>query len=107
MRLSADAFRETGLVVTVDYDMCLPGGIAREADLFVVDEVGQFAVNRERGVFVGYPDPAGTMGGLMDTPRPSGQVVVVHLGTGVADLVFGDAILRTAGARGLGTVLPG
>jgi hypothetical protein len=32
--------------------------------------------------------------------------VVIHLGTGVADLVFGDAIVRAAQARGLGTLLP-
>ncbi|MET0773608.1 MAG: hypothetical protein ABWZ82_11020 [Candidatus Limnocylindrales bacterium] len=105
--LPADAFTTTGLVVTVDYDMCLPGAIAREADRFVVDEVGQFTANRERGIFVGYPDPAGTIGGLLDAPRPSGQLVVVHLGTGVADLVLGDAILRAAEAHGLGTSLPG
>ncbi len=103
----ADAFRETRLVVAVDYDMCLPGAIARDAALFVVDEVGQFRANRDRGTFAGYPDPAGTVGAFMDAARPSGRVVVIHLGTGVADLVFGDAILREAASRGLGTVLPG
>jgi hypothetical protein len=93
-------------VVTVDYDMCLPGAVAHEAVLFMVDEVGQFAANRQRGLFAGYPDPAGTIGELLDAPRPSGRVVVVHLGTGVADLVFGDAITRAAEARQLGAVLP-
>jgi ornithine cyclodeaminase len=105
--VAQDAFRETSLVVTVDYDMCLPATSAREAALFVVDEVGQFAANRDRGLFAGYPDPVGTIGELMDGPRPGGQVVAVHLGTGVADLVFGDAILRMAAARRLGTTLPG
>jgi ornithine cyclodeaminase/alanine dehydrogenase-like protein (mu-crystallin family) len=105
--LPPDAFRETPLVITVDYDMCLPAVIAHEARLFVVDEEGQFLANRERGLFAGYPDPTGMMGELLDAPRPPGQVVVVHLGTGVADLVLGDAILRAATARGVGTVLPG
>jgi ornithine cyclodeaminase/alanine dehydrogenase-like protein (mu-crystallin family) len=105
--LPAEAFFETPLVVTVDYDMCLPGVIAEEAALFVVDEQGQFLGERDRGLFAGYPDPTGMMGDLLDAPRPSGQVVVVHLGTGVADLVLGDAILRAATARGLGMVLPG
>jgi ornithine cyclodeaminase/alanine dehydrogenase-like protein (mu-crystallin family) len=41
------------------------------------------------------------------TPRPDhGRVVVSHLGVGLADLVFGDAILRRAEAAGLGTILP-
>lgn len=103
--LPADAFEGTALVVTVDYDMCLPGDVARDSALFVVDEVGQFRAARERGIFAGYPDPVGTMGALIDEPAPAGRVVAIHLGTGVADLVFGDAIGRVAAARGLGTIL--
>ena len=34
--------------------------------------------------------------------RPAGRVVVTHLGVGLADLVFGDAILAAAEPRGLG-----
>ena len=105
--LPADAFRDAGLVVTVDYDMCLPAASAREAGTFLVDETGQFLANRATGIFEGYPDPSGMIGEHLDRPRPSGQVVVVHLGTGVADLVFGDAVLRTAESMGLGTPLPG
>ena len=41
------------------------------------------------------------------TERPrAGRVVVTHLGVGLADLVFGAAILDRAAERGLGTVLP-
>jgi ornithine cyclodeaminase/alanine dehydrogenase-like protein (mu-crystallin family) len=39
------------------------------------------------------------------TPRPAGRVVVTHLGVGLADVVFGDAILRRAQERGLGVEL--
>jgi len=35
----------------------------------------------------------------------SGRVVVTHLGVGLADLVFGAAILERAAERGLGTLL--
>ena len=38
--------------------------------------------------------------------RPSGRVVVTHLGVGLADVVFGAAIVRRAEALGLGTLLP-
>src|SRR5690606_18151856 len=101
------AFRDARIVVTVDYDMCLPATVAEGASLFLVDEVGQFVANRASGIFAGYPDPAGAIGERLDAPVPSGQVVVVHLGTGVADLVLGQAVLETAATRGLGTPLPG
>ena len=42
---------------------------------------------------------------LAGTPRPPGRVVVAHLGVGLADVVFGDAIVRAAAERGLGTLL--
>ena len=103
----ADAFREAGLVIAVDYDMCLPSAVAQGAALFLVDEVGQFLDNRESGIFERYPDPGGTIGERLEGPGPAGQLVVIHLGTGVADMVLGDAVLRIAEARGLGTTLPG
>jgi hypothetical protein len=58
-------------------------------------------------VFADYPDPDVTLGEALAQERQSisGQVVVCHLGVGLADVVFGDAILRAAEARGIGTVL--
>jgi ornithine cyclodeaminase/alanine dehydrogenase-like protein (mu-crystallin family) len=40
------------------------------------------------------------------TPRPAGRVVTTHLGTGLADVVFGSEILERATSMGLGLVLP-
>ncbi len=101
-----DAFAAARLVVTVDYDMCLPAVVAREAELFLVDEVGQFLANRSGGVFVGYPDPVGIIGEHLDTPSVGGTIVVTHLGVGLADVVFGDAILAAAEREGRGVLLP-
>jgi len=42
---------------------------------------------------------------LASTGRPPGRVVVTHLGVGLADLVFADAIVRAAIADGRGTTL--
>lgn len=103
--LAADA-----LVVAVDYATYVAASVARSAGLFVVDQREQFATNREAGAFDDYPDPAATLGEaiLAGTERPGrGRVVVTHLGVGLADLVFGDAILRRAVAAGVGTILPG
>jgi ornithine cyclodeaminase/alanine dehydrogenase-like protein (mu-crystallin family) len=83
--------------------------VAREASLFLVDHREQFLANREAGNFDGYPDPTSTIGeaivrGLERSE--AGRVVVTHLGVGLADLVFADAIIRRATELGLGTELP-
>ena len=97
------------LVVPVDYATMCAADVARDAALFLVDERGQFLANRAAGAFDGYPDPAATIGEaiLAATPRPAtGRVVVSHLGVGLADVVFGLAILDRARRLGLGVNLP-
>ncbi len=106
--MTNDWLTEDALVVAVDYATYCSAEVARDAGLFLVDEIGQFLANREAGQFDGYPDPTTTLGAaILDaTERPgSGRVVVSHLGTGLADLVFGAAIVRAAAAAGLGTAL--
>lgn len=96
------------LVVPVDYATYCAADVARDAGLFLVDHRDQFLANREAGLFEGYPDPAATIGEalLAGTPRPeAGRVVVTHLGVGLADVVFGTAIVRRAETLGLGTLL--
>jgi len=98
------------LVVPVDYAMYCAAEVARDAALFLVDQREQYLANRDAGLFDGYPDPTATIGEAIvaGTARPSaGRVVVTHLGVGLADLVFADAIIRRATEAGLGTVLPG
>jgi ornithine cyclodeaminase/alanine dehydrogenase-like protein (mu-crystallin family) len=94
--------------VAVDYATYVAASVAREAALFLVDQREQFLANRDAGNFEGYPDPSATIGEAMiaATERPHrGHVVVSHLGVGLADLVFGSAILGRAIDRGLGTIL--
>lgn len=95
-------------VVAVDYATYCAAEVAREAALFLVDEHGQFLANRDAGAFDDYPDPTATLGEVLlaGTPRPAGRVVVTHLGVGLADVVFGSAILERAKTLGLGTLLP-
>ena len=108
--LTDEWLADDALVVAVDYATYVNAAVARAAALFVVDERGQFLANRDAGQFDEYPDPGATLGEaiLAGTARPAtGRVLVTHLGVGLADLVFGDAILRRAEAAGLGTILPG
>ena len=99
--------RPGATVVPVDYATYCAAEVPREAALFLVDHRDQFLANRAAGLFDGYPEPGDSLGGaiLANTPRPEGRVVVTHLGVGLADLVFADAILRGATAAGLGTTL--
>ncbi len=96
------------LVVPIDYATYAAAEVARDASLFLVDERGQFVANREAGLFDDYPDPGMTLGEaiLAETSRPEGRVLVTHLGVGLADVVFGRAILASAESAGLGLVLP-
>jgi ornithine cyclodeaminase/alanine dehydrogenase-like protein (mu-crystallin family) len=99
----------SALVVAVDYATSVHHEVARQAGLFLVDELGQFRANRSAGLFDDYPEPGSTIGlAIRDgVLRPAaGRVLVSHLGVGLADLVLGDAIVRNATAAGLGIRLP-
>jgi ornithine cyclodeaminase/alanine dehydrogenase-like protein (mu-crystallin family) len=107
--LGTDAFGPDALVVAVDYATLVGPDVARDAGLFLTDDRAQFLGNRDAGQFDGYPDPGATIGEaiLAGTPRPAaGRVLVTHLGVGLADVLFGDAIATRAAAMGLGTELP-
>jgi alanine dehydrogenase len=107
--MDASWLANDALVVPVDYATMLAASVARDAALFLVDDRGQFLANRDAGQFDDYPDPSATLGeAILDgTIRPaSGRVVVTHLGVGLADVVFADAIVQRAVSMGLGIALP-
>lgn len=106
--MTSDWLAPHALVVPIDYATMCSAEVARSAALFVTDHTGQFLANRDAGQFDGYPEPHAMMGAVLASgaPRPAGRVVATHLGTGLADVVFGSAILAEAERRGLGTLLP-
>ena len=107
--MTVDWLTDDALVGAVDYATMVAAEVARDAALFLVDERDQFLANRDAGQFDGYPDPMGTLGEaiLTDVRRPvRGRTLVTHLGVGLADVIFGDAILRRAVDAGLGVRLP-
>jgi ornithine cyclodeaminase/alanine dehydrogenase-like protein (mu-crystallin family) len=107
--MTEDWLAPGALVVAVDYATYCAAEVAAGAALFLVDQREQFLASRDAGNFDGYPDPTATIGEAIvaGTERPPhGRVVVSHLGVGLADLVFGAAVLDRAVERGLGTVLP-
>jgi len=106
--MTNDWLAPDALVVAVDYATYCAAEVAAGAASFLVDQREQFLANRDAGNFEGYPDPTATIGEAIvaGTQRPPhGRVVVSHLGVGLADLVFGAAILDRAVELGLGMVL--
>jgi ornithine cyclodeaminase/alanine dehydrogenase-like protein (mu-crystallin family) len=96
-------------VVPVDYATYCSAEVARDAALFLIDHRGQLDAGRANGLFDDFPEPVATIGEsiLAGTARPAhGRVVAMHLGVGLADVVFGSAILARAAEMGLGVVLP-
>jgi ornithine cyclodeaminase/alanine dehydrogenase len=106
--MTCDWLVPDALVVPVDYATYCAAEVARDAALFLVDDIAQFLANRDAGQFDDYPEPATTLGAAIldsiDRP-PVGRVVATHLGTGLADLVFGEAIVRAATEAGIGNHL--
>lgn len=108
--VAADAFATAQLIVAVDYDMCVPAAVVAGARQFLVDDIGQFEATRTETVFAGYPHPDASIGQALVAAPPApdgrGPIVVNHLGVGLADVVFADAIVRRAAQLGVGTILP-
>jgi ornithine cyclodeaminase/alanine dehydrogenase-like protein (mu-crystallin family) len=107
--MTSDWLAPHALVVPIDYATYCAAEVARDAALFLVDHREQFLANRDAGLFDGYPEPTATLGEALaaGTERPgAGRVVVTHLGVGLADLVFGAAIVDRATEMGLGVALP-
>jgi ornithine cyclodeaminase/alanine dehydrogenase-like protein (mu-crystallin family) len=107
--MTNDWLAPDALVVAIDYATMVAAEVARDATLFLTDERGQFLANREAGQFDGYPDPTATIGeAILDgrTVPAHGRILVSHLGVGLADVIFANAILRRAETLGIGMELP-
>ncbi len=108
-QMATDWIAPGALVVAVDFATYAPATLAHEAAHFVVDDRKQFLAYRDAGYFDGYPDPDSTLGEVLDAgepePRTGAPVLVTHLGVGLADVLFADAVARRATAAGAGTEL--
>ena len=106
----AAAFGRARLIVSVDYDMCVPAAVVAGSRTFLTDDIAQFEASRSDTVFAGYPRPDASIGQALTGSAPAlrdrGPIVVNHLGVGLADVVFADAIVRRARELKLGTELP-
>jgi ornithine cyclodeaminase/alanine dehydrogenase-like protein (mu-crystallin family) len=115
-RITPEWLRPGTLVVAVDFATYVDPDVAHRARQFVTDDREQFLHYRSLGYFDGYPEPEAVLGELADDwpnlrnqPEPSdtaAPTLVTHLGVGLADVLFADAIRREAERQGAGVELP-
>lgn len=103
---------QTGtLCVPLDFDAAFTPGSFERADLFVTDDLAQFARYRAKGHFAGCPEPSAELGAIVagkGPARPDGTPIVMaaNLGLGVLDVALGALLLKRAAQQKAGTELP-
>jgi alanine dehydrogenase len=101
--LGPDWLGERWLALPIDFDFYFSADTVAEADLFLVDDVGQFEYYRSLGHFRDWPEPAGTVG---ERHASRERVLCCNLGVGALDAAFAARILHRAREEGAGTELP-
>ena len=118
--IDPDGLALGALVIAIDFASCVRGTVATAARHFVTDDRAQYLAYRTSGYFDGYPDVVETLGETLDQRgltgpveadgRPTGAderpVLVSHLGVGLADVVFANAVAKGAERTGFGLELP-
>jgi alanine dehydrogenase len=105
--MTSDWLRAGAVVIAVDFATYASAELAAQTAVFAVDDREQFLYYRDNGYFEGYPEPTITLGEV-DTPSPPDRrpTLITHLGVGLADVMFADAIRQEAERRGSALALP-
>jgi alanine dehydrogenase len=93
------------LLLPIDFDALVRRELVESADLFVVDDVGQFEYYRELVHFRAWPTPVGNVGDALERGDAGRRVACVNLGIGALDAAFAKRVVNAARARGAGTEL--
>jgi alanine dehydrogenase len=104
--IGPDALGERWLVLPIDFDALVRRELVETAELFAVDDVGQFEYYRGQGHFRDWPEPVGSIGDALGSPDVPSRVACVNLGIGALDAAFARRVFETAGEQGAGTELP-
>jgi len=99
------ALGDRWLLLPIDFDALVRRETVEAADLFAVDDVGQFEYYRDRGHFRDWPVPAGTVGELVARAGAPARVACVNLGIGALDASFAAHVLARAREAGVGSEL--
>jgi ornithine cyclodeaminase/alanine dehydrogenase-like protein (mu-crystallin family) len=94
------------LGLPIDFDFYFNADAVSAADLFLVDDVGQFEYYRSLGHFQGWPEPEANVGEALSRDGAPARVVCCNLGIGALDAAFAARVLIAARDQGVGTELP-
>jgi ornithine cyclodeaminase/alanine dehydrogenase len=104
--LGPDWLGERWLGLPLDFDFYFHADAIAAADLFAVDDVGQFEYYRSLGFFRGWPEPVGSVGDAIGRPGRPARVACANLGIGALDAAFAKHVYDSARALGVGRMLP-
>ena len=104
--LTSDWLGEHSLGLPIDFDFYFSAEAVEAAELFLVDDVGQFDYYRSLGHFQGWPEPEGSVGEALARDGSPARVVCCNLGIGALDAAFAARVLAAARDRGIGAELP-
>ncbi len=100
--LGPDWLGQRWLGLPIDFDFYFSVDTVASAELFLVDDVGQFEYYRSLGHFRDWPAPAGTVGEQHDRRA---RVLACNLGVGALDAAFAARVFAGARERGAGVQL--
>jgi alanine dehydrogenase len=103
--LGPDWLDEHWLGLPIDFDFYFSAEAVGAADLFLVDDVGQFEYYRSLGHFRGWPKPDGSVGEALAGADSPDKVVCCNLGVGALDAAFAARVLTAARERRAGVEL--
>lgn len=104
--LTQDWLAERSLGLPIDFDFYFSADAVTAAELFLVDDVGQFDYYRSLGHFQGWPEPQASVGEALSRDGSPSRVVCCNLGIGALDAAFAARVLAAAREQRIGTELP-
>ncbi len=90
------------LLLPLDFDTNVQQALIEDAELFAVDDIGQFEYHRAAGHFRGWPARPVSLGEALGSGATHGRVACVNLGIGALDAAFADVVVRRAREQGVG-----
>lgn len=103
--LTSEWLAERSLGLPIDFDFYFSAGAVEAAELFLVDDVGQFEYYRSLGHFQGWPEPQGSVGEALSQESAPDRIVCCNLGIGALDAAFAARVLAAARESDTGTEL--
>ena len=81
------------LLLPIDFDFYVSADAVAGCELFLADDVAQYAAYREHGYFHSWPDPHASVGEGLEQGLRARRVVCANLGVGALDAAFAHAVL--------------